>query len=63
MPEWLAGDMAVLQDLFGKGYGATVTDVVQRVGRTKPTTFDQFARDFAPVFRGERMGSRFAACL
>jgi uncharacterized protein YbjT (DUF2867 family) len=36
-----------------KGYQAAVTTVVSEVAKKTPITFDQFARDYAPYFRGE----------
>ncbi len=62
-PQWLIRDSVAMHHAFSKGLGATVTDVVQRVGMKKPIMFHQFARDYAPVFRGEYSASRFAACL
>jgi uncharacterized protein YbjT (DUF2867 family) len=51
VPRWLADDMLILFASFREGYGAAVTDTVQRVTKEKPRTFQQFARDYAEVFR------------
>jgi uncharacterized protein YbjT (DUF2867 family) len=56
VPRWLADDMLVLFASFREGYGAAVSDTVQRVTRQKPRTFAAFARDSAPAFRGEKPG-------
>jgi uncharacterized protein YbjT (DUF2867 family) len=51
VPEWMADGMNELYASY-TGYQAAVTDVVARIGKKPPTTFDQFARDFASVFQG-----------
>jgi hypothetical protein len=51
VPEWMADGMNELYASY-TGYQAAVTDVVATVGKKQPTTFDQFARDFAAVFQG-----------
>ena len=50
MPEWQATGLADLQVWFSQGEPATVTDVVEKIGRKKPIPFDQFARDFRSAF-------------
>lgn len=50
LPEWLVSALERLNELFVSGEAAAVTDVVRRVGRTEPTTFEQFARDHADAF-------------
>jgi len=53
LPEWRAHDLLTMLDLFATHpQYAEVTDVVERVGGKPPTTFAQFVRDFAEVFRG-----------
>jgi uncharacterized protein YbjT (DUF2867 family) len=50
LPGWQAQGIAELYDWGCEGGGAVITDVVSRVANKKPILFDQFARDFAPVF-------------
>ncbi|MEP6994548.1 MAG: SDR family oxidoreductase [Acidobacteriota bacterium] len=51
LPRWLADDMLVLCASFRDGYGAGVSSTVRNVARQEPRRFDQFARDYAPIFR------------
>jgi uncharacterized protein YbjT (DUF2867 family) len=51
VPEWMADGMNELYATY-TGYQTAVTDVIARVAKKQPTTFDQFARDFAGAFRG-----------
>lgn len=53
MPAWLMDALEAIDQYFAAGHGAEVTDVVRRVGRKEPTTFDQFARAHAEAFKGE----------
>ena len=53
LPEWLVSALGRLNELFASGDAAEVTDDVGRVGGKEPTTFEQFARDYARVFKGE----------
>jgi uncharacterized protein YbjT (DUF2867 family) len=53
LPEWLVSALERLNELFASGEAAGVTDDVRRVGGREPTTFDEFARDHARVFKGE----------
>jgi uncharacterized protein YbjT (DUF2867 family) len=50
LPDWAAQGIAELHDWGIAGGSAEVTDVVARIGNTNPTSFDQFAKDFAPAF-------------
>jgi uncharacterized protein YbjT (DUF2867 family) len=50
-PEWLAGDLAKLGEVFAAGHGSTVSDVVEKVTHQKPITLDQFIQDNLPAFR------------
>ena len=50
MPIWMARGIAELYDWASHGGASEVTDVVATVGKKKPTTFDQFAAEFAPAF-------------
>jgi len=51
LPEWLVGALERLNEIFAAGHAAAVTDAVQRAGRKAPTTFEQFARDYAEAFK------------
>lgn len=51
IPEWMANDLVGLYGIFAAGYGAATTDVVQKVGKTQPRTFAQFAKENAEVFK------------
>lgn len=53
VPEWLADNLVALDQTFREDRGDVVTDVVRSVGKAEPRSVDQFAREFAPVFRGE----------
>lgn len=50
VPRWLVDDMLILFASFREGYGAAVSDTVERVTKQRPRTFRQFARDYARVF-------------
>ena len=50
MPIWMARGIAELYDWASQGGASEVTDVVATVAKKKPTTFDQFAAEFAPAF-------------
>jgi uncharacterized protein YbjT (DUF2867 family) len=53
LPEWLVSALERLNELFASGEAAEVTDDVRSVAGKEPTTFDEFARDHARVFKGE----------
>lgn len=53
LPEWLVSALERLNEIFASGQAAQVTDDVRRVARREPTTFGQFARDYAGAFKGE----------
>ena len=53
LPEWLVSALERLNEIFASGQAAQVTDDVRRVARREPTTFEQFARDYAGAFKGE----------
>ncbi|MCA1619107.1 MAG: SDR family oxidoreductase [Acidobacteria bacterium] len=53
LPGWLVDALEQLNVMFAAGHAAEVTDVVRRVGRTEPITFDRFAREHARAFAGE----------
>jgi uncharacterized protein YbjT (DUF2867 family) len=50
VPRWLVDDMLILFASFREGYGAAVSDTIERVTKQRPRTFRQFARDYARVF-------------
>lgn len=52
MPEWFAEALNELYAAWTEGHGAIVTDVVREVAQKEPIAFDQFARDYAPAFKG-----------
>ena len=49
-PEWLASDLTMLGEDIAEGHFAHITDVVAKVAKKKPITFEQFARDNAQAF-------------
>jgi uncharacterized protein YbjT (DUF2867 family) len=51
VPRWLAEDMLVLCASFREGYGAAVSPAVGEVTKRPARPFEEFARDYAPVFR------------
>jgi uncharacterized protein YbjT (DUF2867 family) len=53
MSEWSADALVDLQRLYREGKANLVTDDVERLTGRKPTTFDQFARDYAFAFQAE----------
>jgi uncharacterized protein YbjT (DUF2867 family) len=50
MPDWQANGIADLYDWAAKGGADLVTDAVEKVGKKKPISFDQFAADFRSPF-------------
>jgi len=53
VPEWLAHDLAELDRLYSLGEGKAVTTTIQDIIKRPPRTIKDFARDYAPVFKGE----------
>lgn len=51
IPEWFANDLVGMYGIFAAGYGASTTDVVQKVGKAQPRTFEQFAKENAEIFK------------
>jgi uncharacterized protein YbjT (DUF2867 family) len=47
LPEWAALDLVAADVYRARGRLAQVTDVVENVGRKKPTSFEAFVREFA----------------
>jgi uncharacterized protein YbjT (DUF2867 family) len=52
IPEWMVGAMGEVMAHARGGGADMVADGVMRVTRKPPRSFDDFAREFAPVFRG-----------
>jgi uncharacterized protein YbjT (DUF2867 family) len=46
-PEWNANAILDLAELYRKGKASAVTDDVERILGRKPTSFEQFSRDYA----------------
>jgi uncharacterized protein YbjT (DUF2867 family) len=52
MPDWLADAINELSEQMKLGNLATVTDAVERVGKKRPVTLEQFVRENAAAFGG-----------
>lgn len=50
LPQWRADDLAFIASAYGEDDGELVTDVVHRVGGSKPRTFAEFVKDHANHF-------------
>ena len=50
LPRWRADELAFIASAYGEGEAELVTDVVHRVGGSKPRTFAEFAKDHANHF-------------
>jgi hypothetical protein len=50
MPAWLVDYLTTLASIFAAGHGPRVTDAVEKVGKAKPRTLEQFVRDYAQAF-------------
>jgi uncharacterized protein YbjT (DUF2867 family) len=53
MPEWYADVVTELYSALSGVRSAPVTNVVAEVAKKEPISFDQFARDYAHVFKGQ----------
>jgi uncharacterized protein YbjT (DUF2867 family) len=51
MPEWSASALLDLQQFYGRGGASAVTREVEQLLGRKPTSFEQFSRDYAPAFQ------------
>lgn len=51
LPEWMAEAINELNDQMKQGHFAEVTDVVQRVGKKRPVTLEEFVRENAAMFQ------------
>ena len=52
LPRWRAEELAFTASAYGGGAGELVTDIVRRVGREPPRTFEEFAKEHANHFAG-----------
>jgi uncharacterized protein YbjT (DUF2867 family) len=52
-PEWSADALLDLQRFYREGGASVVDQTFERLTGRKATSFDQFARDYAGVFRSE----------
>lgn len=48
MPDWFADALLELYAIWRANGASEISDAVHHVGKRTPTTFEQFARDFAP---------------
>jgi uncharacterized protein YbjT (DUF2867 family) len=51
LDDWLINTISDLYTYFRKGYASQVSSAVEEVTGMKPTTFAQFAKDYADAFR------------
>ncbi len=51
LSEWMADAINELFSTWSEDFGAEVTNVVGEVANKQPNTYDDFLRDFAPVFK------------
>ena len=51
MGDWLINTISELHDYFRKGNASQVSSAVEEVTGKKPTSFSQFAKDYAEAFR------------
>jgi uncharacterized protein YbjT (DUF2867 family) len=49
-PEWLARDLALLGEEIAAGHFARITDVVEKITKRPPISFEQFVQDNAEAF-------------
>jgi uncharacterized protein YbjT (DUF2867 family) len=62
-PEWFAEGQVEQFRFRWQGRQSRVTSTIADVADKEPTTFDEFAREYAPYFRGERSASAMAVQL
>lgn len=60
-PQWFVDGQMEQYHVRLKGYQSEVTSVIGQVAKKQPISFDQFARDYAPHFRGEQAHPKAAA--
>jgi len=51
LSEWMADAINELSSTWSEDFGAEVTNVISEVVSKQPNTYDDFLRDFAPVFK------------
>jgi len=51
MPEWGADALCDLQRLYREGGASAMTSDVEQILRRKPTSFEQFSRDYRQAFQ------------
>lgn len=51
MDDWLINTILDLYSLYRKGYASEVSSAVEDITGRKATTFVEFAKDYADVFR------------
>jgi uncharacterized protein YbjT (DUF2867 family) len=54
LSEWVADTLTEYANAHSAGYSDWTTDDVERLTDHPATPYQQFAKDFAPVFRGDR---------
>jgi len=52
VPGWLVEAILAMMSEYKQGRGARVSDIVQKVGKRQPRTFEQFTREFADRLAG-----------
>jgi len=62
-PEWFAEGQMEQFRFRWQGKQSCVTSTIAEVAKKKPTTFDEFTREYAPYFRGEKDDSAMAVQL
>jgi len=62
-PEWFAEGQMEQSRFRWQGKQSHVTSTIAEVAKKKPTTFDEFAREYASYFRGEKTGSELSVRL
>jgi len=61
MPEWFAEGQSEQFRVRRQGHQSAITSVVAELARKQPISFDEFAREYAPCFRGERTQPKVVA--
>jgi uncharacterized protein YbjT (DUF2867 family) len=51
-PSWLADSLNELYAVLSAGHGSVVTSVIAEVAKKQPYSFNQFAQDYAEMFKG-----------
>jgi len=53
MPEWLANDLQILNEMWSKGMGTELNEGIRTITGRPGRTFRTFAEDYAAAFRGD----------